>query len=360
MPNKSPSKLVAVGSVAYDSIATPFGKKAKTLGGSATYFSLASSLFSPTSIVGAVGQDFKEFQLYKNHKIDISGVEIKPGKTFHWSGKYHFDLNTRDTLKTELGVFADFKPKLDANHRVSKFVFLGNIQPKLQLDVLKQIKSAGHKTKLVGLDTMNLWIETAKKDLLKILKQIDLLVINDSEARQMSGEHNLLKAARAILKMMRGQKSDILIIKQGEHGLLLFHRDLSLRVHPKQSINRSLTALGMTQSVRLPRPSDASLLRKSFGGQVGARNDIRIFNLPGYPLEDVTDPTGAGDSFAGAFMGYLAKTDDLSSHNLKKACAIASVVASFTVEGFGTSTLEKISLKNINNRLSLYKNLINF
>jgi sugar/nucleoside kinase (ribokinase family) len=317
MSNKLPSRLLAIGSVAYDSIATPFGKKAKTLGGSATYFSLASSLFSPTSIIGAVGKDFKEFQIYKNHKIDISGVEVKRGKTFHWSGKYHFDLNTRDTLKTELGVFADFKPTLARHHCEATYVFLGNIQPKLQLEVLKQQSSAGRQTKLVGLDTMNLWIETAKKDLLKVLTQIDLLFINDSEARQLSKQHNLLKAARVILKMMRGQASPqgrggkILIIKQGEHGLLMFDNN-------------------------------------------------SVFNLPGYPLEDVTDPTGAGDSFAGAFMGYVAKTGDLSPTNLKKACAIASVVASFTVEGFGTSNLEKISLSDVNKRLLLYKKFINF
>ena len=269
------NKLLCVGSVAFDSIQTPFGKVNKTLGGSATYFSLASSLFAPTAIVGVVGDDFNPraggFDVFKKHNIDTSGLQKLKGKTFHWAGKYHFDLNTRDKLKTSLGVFANFTPKLGEQHRASKYVFLGNIQPKLQMDVLNQVK----RPRLVGLDTMNLWIETAKRDLLKVIKKIDLLVINDSEARQFTKEHNLLKAARKILSLMnqpdtftRPRKSvglnPTLIIKQGEHGLLLFNQESSLRVRPKQS----------KPSNRLPRPSVA----------LGARNDIKIFNLPGYPL----------------------------------------------------------------------------
>ena len=325
------NKLLCVGSIAYDSISTPFGKINKTLGGSATHFSLASCLFTKTAIVGVVGKDFKDLGLYKKHKIDISGVRKAKGNTFHWAGKYHYDLNTRDTLKTELGVFSDFKPKLNHAHRMSQFVFLANIQPKLQLEVLKQIK----QPKLVGLDTMNLWIDSALRDLKSVIKKIDLLVINDSEARQLSKEHNLLKSAKLILKMMgghtspslpalptgqaggkvglrrAGQKTDILIIKQGEHGLLLF-------------------------------------------------NSGRMFNLPGYPLENVVDPTGAGDSFAGALMGYLAKSDDFSFANIKKACAIASTVASFSVEKFGTKKLQSLKILEVQSRLKEYQNLINF
>ena len=299
--------ILVVGSVAYDSIITPFGKVDKALGGSAAYFSLASALFAPTSVVAVVGNDFKNFGVFKKHRIDVSGIKKAKGKTFHWAGKYHFDLNTRDTLKTELGVFSGFKPVLDDKHRKSKYVFLGNIHPKLQLDVLRQIK----KPKLVGLDTMNLWIETARRDLLAVIKKIGVLVINESEARQLSKEHNLIKAARKILNMMGSQKSDILIIKQGEHGLLMFHQS-------------------------------------------------SIFNLTGYPLEDVIDPTGAGDSFAGALFGYLARTDDMSEANLKKACAVASTVASFSVEAFGTKSLQSLTMSQINKRLKKYRKLIGF
>src|SRR3989344_1660336 len=330
------NQILVVGSVAFDSITTPFGKADNTLGGSATYFSLASSLFAPTSIVGVVGNDFRDFDIYRKHRIDISGMEKQKGETFYWAGRYHYDLNTRDTLKLKLGVFKNFQPKLSELHKQSKFVFLANIQPHLQLQVLKQIK----RPKLVGLDTATEWINQTKPALLKVLKLVDVVVINDGEARELSKENNLIKASRVILKMMGGQKNDILIIKQGEHGLLLFHHSLSLRVHPKQS----------NKPRRLPRPSDA----------FRARNDTGIFNLPGYPLENVIDPTGAGDSFAGGLMGYLAKTNDLSPANLKKACAEASTVASFSVENFGTKRLQSIRLSDVNQRLAEYKKLINF
>ncbi|PIR95921.1 MAG: sugar kinase [Candidatus Doudnabacteria bacterium CG10_big_fil_rev_8_21_14_0_10_42_18] len=333
MIKKLSNKLLTIGSVAFDSIETPFGKINKALGGSATYFSLASSLFTPTAIVGVVGNDFGKFDVYRKREIDITGLEKRKGKTFHWSGKYHFDMNTRDTLKTELGVFADFKPKLDDNHKASEYVFLGNIQPKLQLDVLQQMK----KPKLVGLDTMNLWIETARKDLFKVMKEIDILVINDGEARQLSKETNLLKAAKKILRIMGSQKSNALIIKQGEHGLLMF-ADSILSLRGASATKQSKTKIAA-------RPP-------------AARNDISIFNLPGYPLENVIDPTGAGDSFAGGFMGYLAKTDDLSYANLKKACVYGSAVASFTVENFGTKALEILTAKKIEKRYILYKQLI--
>ena len=313
------NQILVVGSVAFDSITTPFGKADNTLGGSATYFSLASSLFAPTSIVGVVGNDFRDFDIYRKHRIDISGMEKQKGETFYWAGKYHYDLNIRDTLKLKLGVFENFQPKLSERHKQAEMVFLANIQPHLQLQVLKQIK----RPKLVGLDTATEWINRSKPALLRVLKLVDIFVINDSEARQLSKEHNLLKAAKKILFLMnqpdtftRPRKSvrnkhQIVIIKQGEHGLLLFHQS-------------------------------------------------SIFNLPGYPLEDVIDPTGAGDSFAGALMGYLAKTGDLSPANLKKACAVASTVASFCVENFGTKRLQSIRLSDVNQRLAEYKKLINF
>src|SRR3989344_4770643 len=301
------NQILVVGSVAFDSITTPFGKADNTLGGSATYFSLASSLFAPTSIVGVVGNDFRDFDIYRKHRIDISGMEKQKGETFYWAGRYHYDLNTRDTLKLKLGVFKNFQPKLSELHKQSKFVFLANIQPHLQLQVLKQIK----RPKLVGLDTATEWINQTKPALLRVLKLVDVVVINDGEARELSKENNLIKASKKILKMMGGQKSDTLIIKQGEHGLLLFHQS-------------------------------------------------SIFNLPGYPLENVIDPTGAGDSFAGALMGYLARTGDLSPANLKKACAVASTVASFCVENFGTKRLQSIRLSDVNQRLAEYKKLINF
>jgi sugar/nucleoside kinase (ribokinase family) len=332
------TNLLVVGSVAFDTIITPFGRIDKALGGSATYFSLASSLFNPTMAVAVVGEDLKNLDVLKKHGVDISGIKIKKGKTFHWAGKYHFDMNTRETLKTELGVFKHFKPKLDKSHCDCEYVFLGNIHPKLQLDVLKQIKYP----KLVGLDTMNFWIEQARADLLKVMKQIDLLVINDGEARELSGQNNLIKAARKILSMMTkgsgrwessslledSHLSPILIIKQGEHGLLMFSS-----------------------------PSLQNLPAGKAGTGLGG---VNIFNLPGFPLENVVDPTGAGDSFAGALLGFLAKTNNLSLANLKKACAMASAVASFTVEKFGTKRLAEIKISDINKRLTEYKKLIHF
>ena len=299
--------LLVVGSVAYDSIKTPFLEAKKTLGGSASYFSLAASYFVKPAVVGVVGNDFKaaDVSLLKRRGVDVSGLERKQGKTFHWSGKYSFDLNRRDTLKTELGVFADFSPKLSAAHKSSPYVFLGNIHPKLQADVLEQIK----KPKFVGLDTMNYWISSAAKDLAKILKQVDVLIINDEEARQLTKEHNIVKASKKIFRMMKPKSS--LIIKRGEYGLLLF-------------------------------------------------GSGKMFNLTGYPLEDVLDPTGAGDSFAGGFMGYLAASKDTSWNNLKKACVAGSALASFCVERMGTKGLLKISSAKINGRLKDFRNLTNF
>lgn len=311
------NKLLVVGSVAYDSIITPFGKVAKTLGGSASYFSLASRFFTKSSLIGVVGEDFKKTDINILKDIaDISGLSVAKGKTFHWAGKYSFDLNSRDTLKIDFGVFENFKPQLSPALANSEYVFLGNIHPKLQLDVLSQTK----KPKFVGLDTINFWIENALVDLKKVLKKVDCLIINDSEARQFSGEHNLLKAAKKIMGVMVGKtvkdkglkiKDKTLIIKRGEYGLLMFSKN-------------------------------------------------QIFNLPGFPLEDVVDPTGAGDSFAGGFMGYLAKTNDLSWNKLKHACVAGSIMGSFCVEEMGTKGLLNITNNKINQRLKDFKTLVNF
>ncbi len=303
MPQK-PS-LLNIGSIAFDSIETPFGKVRKTLGGSASYFSLAASYFIKPTVVGVVGNDFNHFHVLEKHGVDISGLEQKTGKTFHWAGRYGFDLNTRDTLKTELGVFADFKPKLNPAQKSAKYIFLGNIHPKLQLDVLKQII----KPELIGLDTMNLWIETSLQDLKKVIARIDIFIINDSEARQLSQEHNIYKAAKKILVLMGKQKNDTLVIKRGEYGLLMFSQG-------------------------------------------------KIFHLPGLPLEDVIDPTGAGDSFAGGFFGYLAKIKKLSVPNFKQACVYGSVMASFCVQNFGTKQLSNISDAQIKQRIKQLNKLI--
>lgn len=318
MKNKFKQKLLVVGSVAFDSLKTPFGNVKKTLGGSATHFSLSASYFSSPSIIAVVGNDFKKenFNILKKRGTDISGVKIQNGKTFHWAGKYHFDLNTRDTLKTELGVFANFKPELNKQQQLSDFVFLGNIHPKLQLDVLNQIK----KPKLIGLDTMNLWIETALPDLKKVLKKVNIFVINDSEARQLSKEHNIYKAAKKILAMLGSRWASsasaedahlqkTLIIKRGEYGLLLF-------------------------------------------------NQNQIFHLPGIPLEDVIDPTGAGDTFAGGMFGYLAMKNSFRLNELKKACVYGSCLASFCVEQFGTKALHNLTKNQIENRAKQLHNLV--
>lgn len=318
--------LLIVGSVAFDSIETPFGKVNKTLGGSASYFSLAASYFAKPSIVAVVGRDFNEFDPFKKRQIDLSGLQKRAGKTFFWAGKYHFDLNSRDTLKTRLGVFENFKPKLSPKDKNSQYVFLGNIHPKLQLNVLSQIK----RPKFVGMDTMNFWIEKARADLLRALKLVNVFVINDSEARQLSGEHNILKAAKKILGIMQTPSPlyphpSTLIIKRGEYGLLMFQL-VSLRVHPKQS-------------------------------------ETKIFHLPGYPLEDVADPTGAGDSFAGGFMGYLCRERPRpfpTWNELKKACVCGSAMASFSVSEMGTKGLLQLSAYEIKRRAREFKKLVNF
>jgi len=345
----SSTKLLIVGSVAFDSIETPFGKINKTLGGSASYFSLAAVFFAWPSVVAVVGDDFNDEcrAVLKKNNIDLSGLGKTPGRTFAWGGKYSFDLNNRATLFTKLGVFEKFRPKLSVKNVQSEYVFLGNIDPALQLDVLSQIQ----KPKLVGLDTMNLWIEKTPKQLAAVLKKINIFVINDSEARELSGHHNLIKGAKVIMEMMGLSANRILIIKRGEYGLLMF-QESSSPVAPKRSL-REIAA----------SPAKASNFAKASSDRLAPRNDkqsLSIFHLPGYPLEDVIDPTGAGDSFAGGFMGYLAKTNDRSWKNLKRACVYGSVMASFCCEQLGTKRLQSLSSADISKRYGQFVQLTNF
>lgn len=326
-------KLLVIGSVAFDSIETPFGKINKTLGGSGSYISLSAGYFTKPAIVAVVGNDFKKFNGFKKRGVDTSALQTANGKTFHWMGKYGLDLNTRETLKLNLGVFANFTPRLNTTHSQSEYVFLGNIAPKLQMNVLKQIQFASRRTKFVGLDTINFWIEKAKSELLKVLKQVDIFIINDSEARELSGENNILKCAKKILEMMvspttspaldedsslKRRRETTLIIKRGEYGLLMF----------RYSHHRSYS--------------------------------LQTFHLPGLPLENVVDPTGAGDSFAGGFMGYLAKTDNISWANLKTACLYGSTMASFCVQNFGVKGIQNLKQKQISQRVKEFETLTDF
>ncbi len=289
--------LVVVGSVAFDNVETPFDKIENALGGSATYISLAASYFTaPVKLVAVVGDDFGEenVKLLEDHNIDLTGLEIVEGeKTFRWGGKYHYDLNMRDTLFTDLNVFENFDPVIPEKMKSSRFLILGNIMPSLQLKVLDQMNNL----EFVLCDTMNLWIDIAKDDLLEVLKRINLLVINDSEARLLTDEPNLIKSARIIQEM----GPDYLIIKKGEHGALLFGED-------------------------------------------------KIFSAPAYPLEDIFDPTGAGDTFAGGLMGYIHKTLDITFENLKRAVIYGSTMASFCVEKFSTKGIEDLSNIEIRSR----------
>lgn len=257
------NKILVIGSVAFDSLETPFGKTKKTLGGSASYFSLASRFFAPTEIVAVVGKDFDKMNVLKKRNIETSGILKTAGKTFHWSGKYSKDLTSRKTLKTELGVLANFNPIISPAQQKSQYIFLGNAHPKSQLDVLAQISNP----KFVGLDTMNYWIESALPDLKNILWQVNIFIINDEEAAQLTKDRDLRRAAGKILKMM--PLNAILITKLGERGLIMFQKN-------------------------------------------------KTFTLPAFPVKKSIDPTGAGDTFAGGFFGYLAKTEDISWNNLKK------------------------------------------
>lgn len=296
--------VLIVGSVAYDGLETPFGKVDRILGGSASYISLASSYFSQHNrLVGVVGNDFAESDIQKlrNRDIDLTGLQFDAsGKTFFWAGRYHYDLNSRDTLDTQLNVFERFNPVIPDAYRNSDIVCLGNIQPSLQGRVLDQID----KPKLVVADTMNFWIEGAKAELLDTLKRVDVLIINDSEARELSGESNLIKASRAI----RGMGPDRLIIKKGEHGALLF-------------------------------------------------TDEGIFSAPAFPVLDLFDPTGAGDTFLGGFSGWLDRTGDLSDANFRRAVIFGTVMASFCVERFGPERLYDLDQSEIENRYTAIRML---
>ena len=302
------SKLVIVGTVAFDAIETPFGKTDKILGGAATYIGLAASQFNADgAIVSVVGGDFPEeyIAMLKNNNLDVSGLEIiKEGKTFFWSGKYHNDMNTRDTLTTELNVLADFKPVVPESYIDAKVVMLGNLHPLVQLGVIEQMNE---KPDLVILDTMNFWMDSALDDLMKIIAKVDVITINDEEARQLTGEYSLVVAAKKIMTM----GPEFVVIKKGEHGALLFFED-------------------------------------------------KMFYAPALPLKEVFDPTGAGDTFAGGFAGYLAKTGDYSFENLKKAIIYGSALASFSVEKFGTERMINLKKEELNERIVLFKNLTQF
>ncbi|MHB1687661.1 MAG: PfkB family carbohydrate kinase [Ignavibacteriaceae bacterium] len=299
--------LLVVGSLGLDTVATPFDRVENALGGSATYISLAASYFSgPVYLVGVVGEDFpKEYiDLLENHNVDLEGLQIvKGGKTFRWSGKYHYDLNVRDTLLTELNVFEKFNPIIPDKFKKAKFVLLGNIDPTLQIRVLDQME----EPHFVVCDTMNYWIEGKKDTLLQLLKRVNVLIINDSEARLLAKEPNLIKAWKTIREM----GPEILIIKKGEHGALLF-------------------------------------------------TDETIFSAPAYPIEMIYDPTGAGDAFAGGFIGYLHKTQDLSPENMKRAVIYGSAMASFCVEKFSTKGLEEIEYLRVHDRYREFLKLSRF
>ena len=300
--------ILVVGTVAFDAIETPFGKTDKIVGGAATYICLSSSFFAKNlNLVSVVGDDFPSdaIQMLKNKSVDTDGLQIKKGeKTFFWSGKYHDDMNTRDTLETQLNVLESFDPIVPQKYKESEFLMLGNLMPSVQKKVLSQMKK---RPKLVVLDTMNFWMDLFMDDLKEALKEVDVLTINDEEARQLSGEYSLVKAAKLILEM--GPK--YLIIKKGEHGALLF-------------------------------------------------NEKEVFFAPALPLEEVFDPTGAGDSFAGGFIGYLAKTNDISFENMKRAVINGSAMASFCVEKFGTEKLTEITQKDVSARVNEFIKLVKF
>ncbi|MES2565247.1 MAG: PfkB family carbohydrate kinase [Bacteroidota bacterium] len=300
--------LLVVGTVAFDAIETPFGKTDKIVGGAASYIALASSYFTKDiSIVSVVGDDFpQEFMnTLKGQGVNLDGLQIKQGeKSFFWSGRYHNDMNSRDTLDTQLNVLAEFDPIVPEACKSCDFLMLGNLMPSVQQKVLSQLAK---RPKLIVLDTMNFWMDIAMPELIETLKGIDVLTINDSEARQLSGEYSLVKAAQKILAM--GPK--VLVIKKGEHGALLFNKD-------------------------------------------------EVFFAPALPLEDVFDPTGAGDSFAGGFIGYLAKTKDISFENMKRAIIFGSAMASFTVEKFGTERLIGLSQKDVDDRVQEFVDLVQF
>lgn len=301
-------KLLIVGTLAFDAIETPFGKTDKILGGAATFIGLAASQFDVNSaIISVIGDDFPQayLDLLSEKNIDLSGVEIvKGGKTFYWKGKYHNDLNTRDTLVTELNTLADFNPVVPENFKDADVVMLGNLHPNIQLSVIEQMSS---RPKLIVLDTMNFWMDNSWDELIKVISKIDVLTINDEEARQLTKEYSLVKAAAEIQTM--GPK--YVVIKKGEHGALLFHKE-------------------------------------------------NIFFAPALPLEEVFDPTGAGDTFAGGFVGYIAESRNISFENLKNAIIHGSNLASFCVEQFGTERMQKLKKEEVNQRLAQFEELTQF
>jgi sugar/nucleoside kinase (ribokinase family) len=297
--------ILVVGSVALDTVETPFGRADDALGGSATFFSAAASLFGPVQLVGVVGDDYpvNALDFLSQRGVDLAGLEQAPGESFRWSGVYSFDLNSRETLETRLGVFADFEPKIPEGFRDAEWVFLGNIDPELQLRVLDQV----HRPKFVACDTMNLWIDIKRDRLLELLKRVDLLLVNDAEARQLSGDFNLSRAARWIMD----QGPRYLIIKKGEHGAMLF----------------------TPQSV---------------------------FFAPGFPLEEVFDPTGAGDAFAGGFMGHLAQCGRGDDGDLRRAVIYGSVLGSFAVERFSVERFKDLTLDEIEERVRAFREMTVF
>lgn len=294
--------VLVVGSVALDTVETPFGKVDDALGGSATFFSAAASYFTDVNVVAVVGEDFphNQIEFLKQHNVNFDGIVTKPGKTFRWGGKYDFDLNQRETLFTHLNVFEDFDPVLPDHYKTTPYLFLANIQPDLQLKVLQKM----NRPRLVVLDTMNFWIEKTPDSLREVLKQIDILIVNDSEVRQLAETPNLFSGAKKIQQM--GPK--IIVIKKGEHGALLVE-------------------------------------------------DGNYFWAPAFPLEQLQDPTGAGDTFAGGFVGYLAKVDDYSNKNLRKAVIYGSTLASFCVEKFSLEKLKNLSQKEIEHRYQQFINM---
>jgi sugar/nucleoside kinase (ribokinase family) len=297
--------LLVVGSVALDTVETPFGIATDALGGSATFFSAAASLFCGVNLVGVVGSDYpiEELRFLEQRGVDLAGLEQVIGESFHWAGVYSYDLNSRETRETRLGVFADFKPRIPDGFRDAQWVFLGNIDPDLQLDVLDQV----HEPRLVACDTMNYWISSKRDSLMRLLKRVDLLLVNDTEARELSGDHNLLRAARWIHR----QGPKMVIVKKGEHGAILYTHDF-------------------------------------------------IFFAPGYPLEEVFDPTGAGDAFAGGFMGYLARADSLRADDVRRAMVYGSALGSFAVEKFSIDRLRDLTAAEIQERVATFRDLTAF
>lgn len=297
--------IVVVGTVAFDTVETPFGRGEHVLGGSATYFSTSASFFSDVSLVAVVGEDFPEEHVHflRSRSIDTAGLQRIPGKTFQWRGKYGYDLNDAQTLDTQLNVLMEFRPDLPESYRDAEYLFLANIDPELQMEVLEQVRSP----RLVACDTMNFWISSKPAALAEVLRRVDIVVINEAEARQFTSEANLVKAARAIISL--GCRR--LVVKRGEYGVLMFTAD-------------------------------------------------SVFAAPAYPLEEVFDPTGAGDTFAGGFMGYLANTGDLSEEGIRQAIVFGSVMASFNVEDFSLERMKRLEYREIEARFRNFKALTSF